>query len=164
MNAYQLTFDHVTKSLAASPRLRITGCSMTSSGISRLYASRKVMKKVKWLVKCTKKRKRRTFNQCPARLAARSVASESDVRFEVGYYACCAVQSLLGHALEEEIERLNKPLLRSRRRGTDEPLIVTSGRIHQLRWAMRRGRSKHTRGSSSLLLRTSSRCAGGRGS
>lgn len=35
-----LTLDHVTRSLAASPRLQIRGCSMTSSGISRLPASR----------------------------------------------------------------------------------------------------------------------------
>jgi len=34
-----LTFDQVTKSFAASPRLRMVGCSMTSSGISRLLAS-----------------------------------------------------------------------------------------------------------------------------
>lgn len=34
-----LTLDQVTKSLVASPRLTSRGCSMTSSGISRLFAS-----------------------------------------------------------------------------------------------------------------------------
>ena len=39
-NGLTLTLDHVTRSLAASPKLQIRGCSITSSGISRLPASR----------------------------------------------------------------------------------------------------------------------------
>jgi len=47
--AKRLTFDHVTRSLVASPRARMLGCLMTSSGILRLLAS---VKEVQYRCHC----------------------------------------------------------------------------------------------------------------
>ena len=66
-----LTLDHVTRSFAASPRDMIIGCSITSSGMSRLYASRNMV-----IIRFEEKlRKVVTFNKCPAWLAARCITT-----------------------------------------------------------------------------------------
>ena len=116
-----LTLDHVTRSLAASPKLQIRGCSITSSGISRLPASGR---KRHFITNQPMAELRKlTFNQCPARLAARSITTQSNIRFEIGYYSGSTVQSLLGHALEEKVHRFYKTPLRSRGRCRNDPLI-----------------------------------------
>lgn len=65
------------------------------------------------------------FNQCPAWFASRCITTQRDVRFQVGYYACRTIQSLLGHTLEEEIKRLDETLLSPRRRSKNKPFIET---------------------------------------
>ena len=119
-NGQTLTLDHVTKSLAASPRLQIRRCSMTSSGISRFPASRQ---RLFIRINLWRNLRKPTFNQCPTRLAAWSITAQSNVGFEIGYYSCSTVQSLLGHALEEKVHRLNETPLCSRGRCRNDPLI-----------------------------------------
>jgi hypothetical protein len=68
---------------------------------------------------------RLTFNESPAWLTSRGITTESDVRFQVGYYASRAIYSLLCDTLEEEIKGFDEPLLGSRRRSRNEAPIVT---------------------------------------
>ena len=60
------------------------------------------------------------LDERPARLAARSVPSESYVGLEIGDNACCTVLRLLSDRDEKEVESVDETLLHAFRSGRSE--------------------------------------------